>query len=63
MAPLGDGQALSGSVAGRTKVADLAEQLVDSEADVAVTDARGRPIGRLGGRAVLDVLIGRKTGP
>jgi glycine betaine/proline transport system ATP-binding protein len=63
MAPLGGGAAPAGSVPWQTKVADLAERLVDSETDVAVTDAEGRPIGRLSRQAVLDVLVGRKSEP
>jgi glycine betaine/proline transport system ATP-binding protein len=62
MSPLGSGQCPSGSVPWNTKVADLAERLVDSEEDLAVTDAEDRPIGRLDRRAVLDVLVGRKSG-
>ncbi len=62
MSPLGDGEVPSGGVPWDTKVADLAEQLVDSEADLAVLDAGGRPVGRLERRAVLDVLVGRKSG-
>ncbi len=63
MAPLGDGGAPADSVPWSTKVADLAERLVDSRSDVAVTDAEGRPIGRLSRQAVLDVLVGRKSLP
>jgi hypothetical protein len=62
MVPLEDGEAPSGSVPWETKVADLAERLVDSDEDLAVTDAAGTPIGRLDRRAVLDVLVGRKSG-
>jgi glycine betaine/proline transport system ATP-binding protein len=62
MVPLGDGEAPSGSVPWETKVADLAERLVDSDEDLSVTDAAGTPIGRLDRRAVLDVLVGRKSG-
>jgi glycine betaine/proline transport system ATP-binding protein len=62
MSPLGDGEAPSGGVPWNTKVAELAERLVDSEEDLAVTDAQDRPIGRLSRRAVLDVLVGRKSG-
>jgi glycine betaine/proline transport system ATP-binding protein len=63
MVPLQDGEVPSGSVPRETKIADLAERLVDSEEDLSVTDAAGTPIGRLDRRAVLDVLVGRKGGP
>ena len=62
MLPLADGAPPAGNVPWNTKVADLAERLVDSDEDVSVTDAAGRPIGRLDRRAVLDVLVGRKGG-
>ena len=63
MAPLGEGDMPVDSVPWSTKVADLAERMVDSRNDVAVTDAKGRPIGRLSRQAVLDVLVGRKNQP
>jgi glycine betaine/proline transport system ATP-binding protein len=62
MSPLGGGPCPLGSVPWNTKVADLAERLVDSEEDLAVTDGEDRPIGRLDRRTVLDVLVGRKSG-
>ena len=62
MLPLTDGEPPAGYVAWNTKVADLAERLVDSDEDISVTDTAGRPIGRLDRRAVLDVLVGRKGG-
>ncbi len=62
MVPLRDGEAPSASVPWETKVADLAERLVDSDRDISVTDAAGRPIGRLDRQAVFDVLVGRRSG-
>jgi glycine betaine/proline transport system ATP-binding protein len=59
MSPLAESETPSGGVPWNTKVADLAERLVDSEEDLAVHDEDGRPIGRLERRAVLDVLVGR----
>ncbi len=59
MTPLKDGESLSASVPAHTKIQDLAEQLVDSPTDVAVTDSDGNPIGRLNRQMVIDVLVGR----
>ncbi|MFQ6022774.1 MAG: glycine betaine/L-proline ABC transporter ATP-binding protein [Acidiferrobacterales bacterium] len=61
MAPLKDGETVSGSVPAHTKVQDLAEQLVDSQTDVAVTDDNGNPIGRLNRQTVIDVLVGKTS--
>ena len=44
------------------KIGDLAQTLLDAEADAAVIDADGRVIGRLSRAAVLDVLVSRSDG-
>jgi glycine betaine/proline transport system ATP-binding protein len=59
MSPLGDSKTPSSGVPWNTKIADLAERLVDSEEDLAVFDPQGRPVGRLERRVVFDVLVGR----
>ncbi len=59
MEPLGENDAVSGTVASDTKVEVLAEQLVYSNAAVTVTDANGKAVGKLNRKRVLDVLIGR----
>jgi len=58
MEPLGDPETLAGSVHGDTKIELLAEQLMDSELDVAVAQSDGKPIGRLSRRTVMAVLVG-----
>ncbi len=59
MAPLDGTNTASGQVPASAKVEELAEDLVDSDTDVTVTDEAGKAIGRLSRRAVLDVLVGR----
>ncbi len=49
-------------VAADRKIGDLAQTLLDAEADAAVIDADGRVIGRLSRAAVLDVLVSRSDG-
>ena len=60
MAPLGDPATTEGEVPASARIEDLAERLVAASHDVSVTDARGKPVGRLGRQAVLDVLVGRQ---
>ena len=52
----------AGHVTAETKIEDLAAQVVDQDAPVAVTNGAGAVIGQLTREAVLDVLI-RRPGP
>ena len=51
-----------GTVTTSTKIEDLAEEMVNSESDVAVVDSNGKTVGQLSRQAVLDVLVGKNTG-
>ncbi len=59
MAPAAPGAAFAGSVAAETKIQDLAAQVIDQAAPVAVTNGGGEVIGQLTREAVLDVLVRR----
>ncbi len=62
MTPVAPNTPLTGSVTAETKIEDLAAQVVDQDAPVAVTNGAGAVIGQLTREAVLDVLI-RRPGP
>ena len=59
MAPLGDGAGLNGEVSMHTKVEGLAEQALQADADLAVVDDAGRPVGRITQQSVRDLLVGK----
>ncbi len=59
MAPADPDAVYAGSVTAETKVQDLAAQVVDQDAPVAVTNGAGAVIGQLTRDAVLDVLVRR----
>jgi len=61
MEPASDGESLAVSVPADARIQEIAGAFVESESDVAVVDAEGRPVGRLRRRAVLDVLAGRSV--
>jgi glycine betaine/proline transport system ATP-binding protein len=57
MTPAAPDAVFAGSVTAETKVQDLAAQVVDQDAPVAVTNGAGAVIGQLSREAVLDVLV------
>jgi glycine betaine/proline transport system ATP-binding protein len=62
MTPAAPDLPFAGHVTAETKIEDLAAQVVDQDAPVAVTNGAGAVIGQLTREAVLDVLI-RRPGP
>jgi glycine betaine/proline transport system ATP-binding protein len=62
MTPAAPDTPFAGHVTAETKIEDLAAQVVDQDAPVAVTNGAGAVIGQLTREAVLDVLI-RRPGP
>ena len=63
MAPAAPDAAFAGSVMADTKIQDLAAQVVDQDAPVAVTNGGGAVIGQVSRDAVLDVLVRGAGGP
>jgi glycine betaine/proline transport system ATP-binding protein len=59
MEPLENGQNLCGQVPMRSKIAEVSEQVVDADGDVAVVDDDGKTVGRLSRDTVLAVLVGK----
>jgi glycine betaine/proline transport system ATP-binding protein len=59
MAPLDGVGEFAGSVAAGERIAAIAERVEAAGRPFAVTDAEGRPIGRLDRQRVIDVLVGR----
>ena len=59
MTPPDDGDKPGGSVPATAKIQDLAPQLIEEQAVVAVTDEKGKTIGHLKRQSVIDVLIGK----
>jgi ABC-type proline/glycine betaine transport system ATPase subunit len=62
MTPAAPDTPFAGHVTAETKIEDLAAQVVDQDAPVAVTNGAGAVIGQLTREAVLDVLV-RRPGP
>ena len=62
MTPAAPDTPFAGRVTAETKIEDLAAQVVDQDAPVAVTNGAGAVIGQLTREAVLDVLV-RRPGP
>ncbi len=61
-APLGDGP-FAGDLPGHLRVAEAADRIEAAALPFRVLDAGGRPVGQIGARAVIDVLIGREAAP
>jgi len=61
MAPLRNQGDLCGQVSMHSKIAEISGQVVDADADVAVVDDDGKPVGRLSRDTVLAVLVGKSA--
>ena len=61
MEPLGTPPATGREVPVGTRLQDLANGLLESDADLVVVDGGGRPVGRLNRDVVLEVLVGKST--
>lgn len=63
MEPLRNGESLALSVPAETRVQELAERVAGTDADFAVVDNDGQPIGRLNRWTILQVLAGKGSSP
>jgi len=61
MVPLRNQGDLCGQVSMHSKIAEISGQVVDADADVAVVDDDGKPVGRLSRDTVLAVLVGKSA--